>query len=212
MDGFHYRHIIWDWNGTLFDDAWLCVRVMNGMLARRKLDPITPARYESIFDFPVMDYYRQLGFDFSTEPFERLSDEFIGGYLGGLRECRLREGALDALVAGWQRGLTQSILSAMKQQSLEELLDHFGVRHYFTDVVGLNDHHAFGKTEIGKAWIDAQELDRRLILFVGDTTHDYEVAQALGVDCVCIHSGHHSRERLAATGVRILDSLLELYG
>ena len=27
-----YRHLVWDWNGTLFDDAWLCVEVMDGLL------------------------------------------------------------------------------------------------------------------------------------------------------------------------------------
>ena len=26
------RHIFWDWNGTLLDDAWLCRDVMNGIL------------------------------------------------------------------------------------------------------------------------------------------------------------------------------------
>ncbi|MDH5646585.1 MAG: hypothetical protein OEZ01_11285, partial [Candidatus Heimdallarchaeota archaeon] len=30
-----YEHIIWDWNGTLLDDAWLCVEIMNSMLAKR---------------------------------------------------------------------------------------------------------------------------------------------------------------------------------
>ncbi|NCY21717.1 HAD family hydrolase, partial [bacterium] len=32
-----YRHLIWDWNGTLLDDAWLCREIMNGQLRRRGL-------------------------------------------------------------------------------------------------------------------------------------------------------------------------------
>ena len=32
-----YTNIIWDWNGTLLDDAWLCVDVMNGMLKEHGL-------------------------------------------------------------------------------------------------------------------------------------------------------------------------------
>ena len=35
-----YSHILWDWNGTLLDDAWLCVEVMNSMLAERDLPQI----------------------------------------------------------------------------------------------------------------------------------------------------------------------------
>ena len=54
-----FDHVIWDWNGTLLDDAWLCVDVMNGMLCRRALPVLTPAKYEESFDFPVLDFYRR---------------------------------------------------------------------------------------------------------------------------------------------------------
>ena len=85
-----HKHIIWDWNGTLFDDAWLCVDIMNGMLARWDLPPVTPASYEALFDFPVRDYYRTIGWDFSVVPFETLSDEFISTYYRRMNECPLR--------------------------------------------------------------------------------------------------------------------------
>lgn len=211
MGSFGYRHIIWDWNGTLFDDAWLCVDIINGMLARRNLPAITPEIYESIFAFPVIDYYRKAGFDFSVEPFERLSDEFMGTYSRRMLECQLRQGARQVLESGREKGLTQSILSAMKQEHLDGALAHFGLRDCFTDVLGLEDHHAAGKIEIAQQWIAGQANQRRHILLIGDTTHDHEVAEALGVDCWHIHSGHHAQERLAASGARLLGSLLELY-
>ena len=65
-----YSHIIWDWNGTLLNDAWLCVEVMNGMLAKRNLPIRTLNQYMDIFDFPVKDYYVKLGYNFEKEPFE----------------------------------------------------------------------------------------------------------------------------------------------
>ena len=34
-----YRHIIWDWNGTLFNDTWLCVELTQTMLGERGLAP-----------------------------------------------------------------------------------------------------------------------------------------------------------------------------
>jgi len=45
---------------------------------------------------------------------------------------------------------------------------------------------------------------------VGDTVHDYEVAQAMGTDCILIASGHNSRDRLEETGVLVLDSPNEI--
>ena len=75
-----YKHIIWYWNGTLFDDAWLCVEVMNNVLSRRNMPLLTRDRYMETFDFPVKDYYRKLGFNFKSEPFEISGTEFIVGY------------------------------------------------------------------------------------------------------------------------------------
>jgi len=37
--------------------------------------------------------------------------------------------------------------------------------------------------------------------------HDYEVAQAMGTDCVLVAGGHHSRRRLEATGAPVVDRL-----
>ena len=206
-----YRHIIWDWNGTLFNDAWLCVAIMNNMLARRDLPALTLAHYETIFDFPVEDYYRLVGFNFITDPFSILSDEFIDEYNRRVTECRLRRGARETLDRAQALGLTQSILSAMEQTNLDRLVEHFGLRQYFTDVVGLADHHARGKVETGKAWIAGQSVAPDEMVFVGDTVHDGEVAEALGAKCLHIYSGHHSRERLAATGAPILAHLGEVF-
>ena len=47
------HHVIWDWNGTLVDDAWLCVEIINELLARRGLAPITPCKYSAVFGFPL---------------------------------------------------------------------------------------------------------------------------------------------------------------
>ena len=75
-----YKHIIWDWNGTLLNDGWLFVDVMNSILTRRGMDTITLEKYREIFGFPVKDYYLKLGFNLKKEPFEKSGLEFIKGY------------------------------------------------------------------------------------------------------------------------------------
>ena len=75
-----YKHIMWDWNGTLVDDAWLCVEIMNKSLEKRNLQTITVEDYRQVFKFPVKDYYVELGFDFQSEPFEVCGLEFIDAF------------------------------------------------------------------------------------------------------------------------------------
>ena len=55
-----YKHIIWDWNGTLLDDRWLCVDGINNGLLKRGLTPITEKTYMNVFTFPVKNYYEDL--------------------------------------------------------------------------------------------------------------------------------------------------------
>ena len=131
------RHVIWDWNGTLLDDAWLCVEVMSGLLRARSLPPLDAARYQALFRFPVREYYRALGFDFSRESFEIVGTEFIVGYQARQHECRLQSGAFQALEALVQRGIGCSVLSASQQGRLEEQATRLGVRDRFVALLGL---------------------------------------------------------------------------
>jgi phosphoglycolate phosphatase len=60
------------------------------------------------------------------------------------------------------------------------------------------------------AWVQELGINPGNILMVGDTLHDYEVAKAMGVNCVLVYSGHQSRERLVTTGVPVENQLDEI--
>jgi len=204
------RHVVWDWNGTLFDDAWLCVEVMDGLLRARGLPRLTAARYAELFDFPVRDYYVRLGFDFVRDPFEVVGAEFIRIYEGRRLECGLQAGAREVIEAARAAGIGQSVLSAYRHDTLDELLRHFGLRDRFEHVVGGDDIYASGKREQGIALLRRLGVPAAGVLVIGDTVHDAEVASAMGADCVLVPCGHQARARLAATGARVMDSLRDL--
>ncbi len=54
--------------------------VINETLAKRDMQTIDHDQYQELFGFPVIDYYRRLGFDFVDESFEVVGTEFIDGY------------------------------------------------------------------------------------------------------------------------------------
>jgi len=205
-----YRHLIWDWNGTLLDDAWLCREIMNGQLRKRGLSELSVARYEEIFDFPVEKYYRAVGFDWARETFQQAGTEFIVEYEKRKKECALQVGAeklLGKIAAG---GWSQAVLSAYSHHTLEEFLRHFGVRHHFRSVAGSRDHYASGKVGHGLKMLEELHVSPQETLLIGDTTHDAEVAKAMGVDCVLVPCGHNSRTRLERCGVPLVQDLSAL--
>jgi len=206
-----YTHIVWDWNGTLFDDVELCVDVMNGLLARREMKLLTVDSYRECFDFPVADYYRRLGFDFEEESFEVVGTEFIRDYETRREEAGLYSDASETLARVREGGAEQSVLSAYQQPMLEELIQFFGLDEYFVRLVGLQDHYAHGKLEQGVQWIRELAHDPGEVLLIGDTTHDFEVAQAMGVDCVLICNGHQAEARLKRSGVPVVGGRSDLF-
>ena len=202
----HYLHVIWDWNGTLFDDTSLCVQVMRGMLRRRGLGDLDEDRYRQIFTFPVRAYYERLGFDLDAEEFSDLAIEFHDGYLPRWRKRPLRTGALKISDALRDAGVSQSILSAAEQEMLNDCARHFALDSRMTAVIGTDDYHGHTKEDRGMAYLDELHVPPDRALFVGDTVHDYEVATAMGVDCVLMAGGHATRERLESTGAHVVDS------
>lgn len=205
-----YQHIIWDWNGTLFDDAWACVEAMNTLLSRRNKPLLSYRRYLEIFDFPVKVYYQRVGFDFCEEPFEALAQEYITEYDRRQWDCTLRNQAQAVLQNISDYGLLQSILSACHHDRLERIVDSFGITPYFHRLVGLSDYYAESKIRNGQRLLDELMIPPAETLLIGDTTHDFEVAQTLHVECILIEGGHQPREKLEATGVTVKGSLKEL--
>ncbi len=206
----NYSHVIWDWNGTLLNDAWLCVDVMNGMLADRNLPILTVEQYKAIFDFPVKDYYQKLGYDFDKEPFEKVGMEFMNKYNLRQWESSLHHGVVPVLEAFRNHGFRQYILSAREQTELIGETKVLGVFKYFDHIFGLDDHYAHGKTGVGFRLIEEIRCPLEKIVFIGDTRHDAEVAFELGIDCLLIPNGHQTRERLSVLDIPLIISLIEL--
>ncbi len=205
-----YKHIIWDWNGTIFNDVELCVELINELLEPRGLKTVTIDEYKNVFTIPVRNYYAELGFDFSKESFEVIGKQWMDEYERRKFECGLHAGIADVIKRINQLGIGQSILSAYTQHTLEEMVEHFELTKYFSHLVGLDNIYAAGKLHLGKGLMKRLDNGKGETLLIGDTLHDYEVASEIGADCVLVANGHQSKEKLKTCGALIVDNLTSL--
>lgn len=202
--------ILWDWNGTLLDDVELCVDALNRLLA----DFGYPQRYDrdqyrAIFGFPIEEYYVRAGFDFSRHSFAMLAEEYMDDYIPASAACPLAEGAIEALDAFRAAGLRQVILSASPVPTLTRQAGERHVTGYFDRLLGLGDIYAKSKVELGRRFMQEEGIDPARAVMIGDSVHDFEVAQAMGTACVLQCSGHQNRQTLAATGAPVVEGLRE---
>ena len=202
--------ILWDWNGTLLDDVELCENALNRLLQRYGY----PQRYDheqyrAIFGFPVEDYYVRAGFDFTRHSFAELAESYMEDYIPASAACPLMAGAVDALEAFKNAGLRQVILSASPVTTLTRQVEERGVTPYFDRLLGLGDIYAKSKVEVGLAYLQEAGFAPAKAVMIGDSVHDFEVAQALGVGCVLQSSGHQPPETLRRTGAPVVAGLRE---
>ncbi len=204
------KHIIWDWNGTMLNDLDVCILAVNRLLTRRQLPLMTESKYKEIFTFPIRNYYEAAGFDFSVEPFEGPAEEFIVEYKALMQSASLFPDVKESLQHYHRSGVRQYVLSAMEQHALRLALTDHGILDYFDEVMGIADNYAVSKLARGMTLLKNRQLSKNDTVMIGDTLHDVEVANKLGLPVILIGRGHQHVKRLQQTGKPILNDLSEL--
>ena len=206
-----YKYIIWDWNGTILDDLQLNFQVENTLLSRRGRKLIKDIdEYHEKFQFPIIKFYEELDFDLENERFEDIAKEYVAEFDERFYELEVFNDAKDTIREFGSNGIKQIILSQTQQQWLEKQVEHHNMTELFTELLGARDIYVKGKVAMALLWIEENGIEAKDVLMVGDTVHDFEVAESIGCDCVLIARGHHSKETLISTGAAVADTIAEL--
>ena len=205
-----YTHIIWDFNGTIYNDVDACIKSANHLLSVHGLPTVKSIeQYRSLFGFPIQEYYARMGFDFEKTPYTELAPEWMDYYFAYSKDATVYPDIPKALDALREKGMEQWILSATEVNMLRGQLEGLGILSRFDGILGLDNIHARSKQDIGVAW-KAANPDAKALM-IGDTDHDAEVAEAMGIDCVLVAAGHQSRERLEkCNSVAVVDTVGEV--
>lgn len=206
------RHVVWDWNGTLFDDLPIVLQAVN-----RGLEPLTGRRvttddYRNHYTRPVKRFYDAfLGRELGPDEWEELDRRFHDGYRALLDHARLTTDARQALDSLASKGVTQSLLSMFPHSELVPLVERLGISGYFDRIDGLRGPPGDAKAAYFEAHLRLLILgeDPESVLVVGDTPDDAVAAAHVGARCVLVDNGSHHRDALEAMGVRVVHTLVE---
>lgn len=191
-----YDHVIWDWNGTLLDDLDIAVDALGALLDEHNIPRISIDEYKRVFRFPVIEYYKDVGFDLEKVSFDYLCNRFVQEYNHKrAHNARLFEGVPEILQVVKEQRM-QSILSAGHQEHLNEITQSLGIAHLFDNIFGLGDFYAASKIERGRQLLEVAGKDSSKTIMIGDTDHDYAVGKTLGIDVLLIADGHQDYEKL----------------
>ena len=186
------RYMIWDWNGTLFDDLDVCLYCINRLLYNHGYKPLfTYDEYKKVFCFPIKKYYENAGFDFSKTPYETLADEYMRMYLPLADNCALNKDAVFVVDKLKKMGVKQVILTASKRENLMRQLSHFSFTDKFDMLLATDNHYCHSKLQLAEHFFkNANDIDE--IYFIGDSLHDAEVAKAMQAKIFLHTCGHQA--------------------
>jgi len=216
MAGKEIRHIVWDWNGTLFDDQTLVTSATNASLLAVGCTELSLGQYQDHYRRPLQDFYFALvGRYFDDTEWKLVEDVFSTTYAAGIHTCML---AADALAAmdGWAPG-SQSLLSMYDHDKLVPLVDSFGLSGRLTRIDGRPPALDYGpKAKYLTAHLEAlsaagPSFEPAEVALVGDCVDDAMAALAAGATAVLYTGGSSSRRNLEAArlGLPVVDSLTQ---
>lgn len=139
---------------------------------------------------------------------EQLSREFHQGYQQYFQG--LHVGAKELLEELQQQGIPQVLLSSSNQNVILRDTRRLEVCQYFDAILGAEDYHAGSKVQRGLTWISQQPYKPGNVVMVGDTLHDFETAQAMGIQCILFSGGHQGKAELHEAGVPVVDDFQAL--
>ncbi|MGN1296053.1 MAG: HAD family hydrolase [Bacilli bacterium] len=204
-----YDYLVLDFNGTIIDDVDLCLNILNILLQERGYKTLSKKEYKNVFTFPIKKYYIKAGFDLNKYSFSSISEEFILLYQKASLKCKLYNGVNELLEKCHKNNIKVVLLSASQIDNLKEQTDHFSLTEKFDVILGTSTIEASSKVEVGMNYFK-DKLEKK-ILFVGDTTHDKEVADAIGGDTLLITHGHQDKEILQkASPIKVVSSFKEV--
>lgn len=204
-----YKNIIWDYNGTIIDDAKLAVDAENMVLASYGKAPITLDFYLDECEMPILNFYNKI-FDMEKYDFSEISERFINSYEFLAPQMTVFPEVRDMIAYLKDRGYSQAVISGFESERLKKSLHMFGIDSYFSFISGSDSIDCGDKSERALRMIKKYSLDPAETLFIGDMYHDYETAKYVGADCVLIAKGHQGARVLTSYGITVFDNALQL--
>ncbi|HEX4253369.1 MAG TPA: HAD hydrolase-like protein [Pseudonocardia sp.] len=205
------EHIVWDWNGTLFDDALIVYLASCQVFAARGLPSVTEAEYRSAYTRPIEAFYERLfGRKLAEGEFTGFDDAFHDAYRRTMAGVTLTYGARGALRDWRLGGRTQSLLSMFRHEQLTSLVGRYGIKDEFVRIDGLVGPGGGRKAEHLARHLAALRLAPAAVLVVGDSLDDADAATEVGASCVLFNGGYHDRSALEVAGVPIADTMAEV--
>ena len=195
----HYRHILFDLDGTLTDPREGITRSVQYALGKLGIDEPDLAALEHFIGPPLLQcFMHSYHFDEATawQAVNHYRERFK---VTGLYENRVFDGVGALLQLLQEQGRTLYIATSKPTPFAVEIARHFGFAGHFRRIYGSElDGTRSDKVALLAHLLACEELAAQTTLMIGDRKHDLIGARRNGLDAAAVGYGFGSAEELRA--------------
>ena len=215
MQNKSYSTILFDLDGTLTDPKIGVTKAIQYALKRFDIEVANPDELQKFIGPALIDSFQKY---YSLSPIDaNKAVDYYREYYGekGVYENEVYAGIPTLLKELKSLGKTLGVATAKPTFYANIVLEHFGLAHFFTEIVGSNlDNTRNKKVEIISHVL--QELKVKAdsnVLMIGDREYDILGAKACGIDAIGVIYGYGSLEELKQAEPKcIVDTVKDLKG
>lgn len=194
------RWIIFDYNGTLTDDADIGHQATNHMLRFYRAPEISLQRFRDTFTTPWVDFYALNGVSAERIDIALHQAEYQKIHRRLARDkLKLYSGVRETLELLKKNSITLGVLSSRNDEDLLSELQTLGIAGFFDAIVGEDNITQDGirsKKKTDKIIEGLSITEPKHTLYIGDMIPDIHNARSCGFKSGIITTGWQSKERL----------------
>lgn len=203
-------NVLWDWNGTLFDDGDISFE-LNEKIFSKYGCTLSAKELRKRFVFPVSKYVLSLNLNANEQDYKDMHKSFKSMFLDAMPKITLAKGAMEILEFFSKSDKTQYVLSSAPEDVLIPSLDHYKVAQYFKDIACNKPGYGGSiKQQLATDLVAKNAIDPKRTLYIGDTDHDGHVADHIGCQSILVSWGHQTPDVVKSTKYSVVDSFKEL--
>ncbi|GEM_PF-235060 len=181
--------VIFDWSGVLSDELDADVATVNEILEERGHSKVSKEKFLELYELPWSNFYKKQGlpFDVDTEysSWKRIFPKHYS-------KLKLFPRAKETLQWLKERGKKIIVLSSHNAELVKEEIEQFGLGGII-DAFDAGNNNKMQKID---ALLKEHCIKKKETVYLGDTAHDIETAQFVGVKSIAVLGGFENRGKL----------------
>lgn len=207
-----YQTILFDLDGTLTDSGQGILNSVAYALYQMGIEEPNPENLKRFIGPPLYESFSRF-YQLNPADTQAAVDAFRVYFKEkGMFENQLYDGVIPLLEALTEAGKTLAIATSKPEVFAKQILDYFGIAHYFDVIAGASlDNSRISKTDVITYALAQLDYNPQTTIMVGDREHDIQGAQANQLASIGVLYGYGTKQELEEAGAtRIAQTVVDL--